>query len=134
MVSKGLSCCLVPVAIDKLTEKAQVSEDGTMVCLQHNTHSPQITADQNTHTLQPQTAGDQHKRSLQSADTNTSGIAGASDTESNSGRDNEVRALIGETHEPSSLESNPWGNDLVNYEHVSGQNIYRMQLLSDMIL
>uniref|UniRef100_A0A673X3R6 HID1 domain containing n=1 Tax=Salmo trutta TaxID=8032 RepID=A0A673X3R6_SALTR len=70
----------VTVAIDKLTEKAQVSEDGTMVCLQHNTHSPQMTADQNTHTLQPQTAGDQHKHSLQSADTNTSGIAGASDT------------------------------------------------------
>ncbi|XP_014067891.1 protein HID1 isoform X2 [Salmo salar] len=85
-----LKASLVAIpAIDKLTEKAQVSEDGTMVCLQHNTHSPQITADQNTHTLQPQTAGDQHKRSLQSADTNTSGIAGASDTESNSGRDNE---------------------------------------------
>uniref|UniRef100_A0A673X534 HID1 domain containing n=1 Tax=Salmo trutta TaxID=8032 RepID=A0A673X534_SALTR len=70
-----LKASLVPIpAIDKLTEKAQVSEDGTMVCLQHNTHSPQMTADQNTHTLQPQTAGDQHKHSLQSADTNTSGI------------------------------------------------------------
>uniref|UniRef100_A0A4W5QZE1 HID1 domain containing n=1 Tax=Hucho hucho TaxID=62062 RepID=A0A4W5QZE1_9TELE len=70
-----LKASLVAIpAIDKLTEKAQVSEDGTMVCLQHNTHSPQMTADQHTYTLQPQTAGDQHKHSPQSADTNTSGI------------------------------------------------------------
>uniref|UniRef100_A0A8C7GFG1 HID1 domain containing n=1 Tax=Oncorhynchus kisutch TaxID=8019 RepID=A0A8C7GFG1_ONCKI len=62
------------MSIDKLTKKAQVSEDGTMVCLQHNTHSPQMTADQHTHSLQPQTAGDQHKHSPQSSDTNTSGI------------------------------------------------------------
>uniref|UniRef100_A0A3P8Y2X1 HID1 domain containing b n=1 Tax=Esox lucius TaxID=8010 RepID=A0A3P8Y2X1_ESOLU len=40
-------------AIDKLTEKAQVSEDGTMVCLQQNTHSPQTTTDQHRHTPQP---------------------------------------------------------------------------------
>uniref|UniRef100_A0A8C7GEP3 HID1 domain containing n=1 Tax=Oncorhynchus kisutch TaxID=8019 RepID=A0A8C7GEP3_ONCKI len=54
-----LKASLVAIpAIDKLTKKAQVSEDGTMVCLQHNTHSPQMTADHNT--------------------------------ESNSGRDNEV--------------------------------------------
>ncbi|XP_020351179.1 protein HID1 isoform X1 [Oncorhynchus kisutch] len=85
-----LKASLVAIpAIDKLTKKAQVSEDGTMVCLQHNTHSPQMTADQHTHSLQPQTAGDQHKHSPQSSDTNTSGIVGASNTESNSGRDNE---------------------------------------------
>ncbi|XP_041745268.1 protein HID1 isoform X1 [Coregonus clupeaformis] len=85
-----LKASLVAIpAIDKLTEKAQVSEDGTMVCLQHNTHSPQMTADQHTHSPQPQTAGDQHKHSPQSADSNTSGKAGASDTESNSGRDTE---------------------------------------------
>uniref|UniRef100_A0A8K9X1I3 HID1 domain containing n=1 Tax=Oncorhynchus mykiss TaxID=8022 RepID=A0A8K9X1I3_ONCMY len=77
---KGLSCCLVPVAIDKLTEKAQVSEDGTMVCLQH------MTTDQNVHSPQ-------HTHSPQSLAADTSGIAGASDTESNSGRDNEVRSL-----------------------------------------
>uniref|UniRef100_A0A3P8Y2S7 HID1 domain containing b n=1 Tax=Esox lucius TaxID=8010 RepID=A0A3P8Y2S7_ESOLU len=59
-------------AIDKLTEKAQVSEDGTMVCLQQNTHSPQTTTDQHrhtpqpTHTPQPHTAGDQHTHSPQS--------------------------------------------------------------------
>uniref|UniRef100_A0A3P8ZXD6 HID1 domain containing b n=1 Tax=Esox lucius TaxID=8010 RepID=A0A3P8ZXD6_ESOLU len=82
-------------AIDKLTEKAQVSEDGTMVCLQQNTHSPQTTTDQHrhtpqpTHTPQPHTAGDQHTHSPQSA-ADTSAIAAPSDTESNSGRDNEV--------------------------------------------
>ncbi|XP_028976324.2 protein HID1 isoform X2 [Esox lucius] len=81
-------------AIDKLTEKAQVSEDGTMVCLQQNTHSPQTTTDQHrhtpqpTHTPQPHTAGDQHTHSPQSA-ADTSAIAAPSDTESNSGRDNE---------------------------------------------
>uniref|UniRef100_A0AAZ3NVX0 HID1 domain containing b n=1 Tax=Oncorhynchus tshawytscha TaxID=74940 RepID=A0AAZ3NVX0_ONCTS len=70
-----LKASLVAIpAIDKLTKKAQVSEDGTMVCLQHNTHSPQMTADQHTHSLQPQTADDQHKHSPQSSDTNTSGI------------------------------------------------------------
>uniref|UniRef100_A0A8C7MBE8 HID1 domain containing n=1 Tax=Oncorhynchus kisutch TaxID=8019 RepID=A0A8C7MBE8_ONCKI len=48
-----LKASLVAIpAIDKLTKKAQVSEDGTMVCLQHNTHSPQMTADQHTHSLQ----------------------------------------------------------------------------------
>uniref|UniRef100_A0A8C8BXL7 HID1 domain containing b n=1 Tax=Oncorhynchus tshawytscha TaxID=74940 RepID=A0A8C8BXL7_ONCTS len=52
-----LKASLVAIpAIDKLTKKAQVSEDGTMVCLQHNTHSPQMTADQHTHSLQPQTS------------------------------------------------------------------------------
>ncbi|KAG7460184.1 hypothetical protein MATL_G00218970 [Megalops atlanticus] len=50
--------------IDKLTEKSQVSEDGTMVSV------PQ--------TESPQTPPSEH-----------SGAAGASDTESNSGRDNE---------------------------------------------
>ncbi|XP_036408842.1 protein HID1 [Megalops cyprinoides] len=50
--------------IDKLTEKSQVSEDGTMVSV------PQ--------TESPQTPPSDH-----------SGTAGASDTESNSGRDNE---------------------------------------------
>lgn len=99
MVSKGLSCCLVPVAIDKLTEKAQVSEDGTMVCLQH------MTTDQNAHSPQ-------HTHSPQSSAADTSGIAGASDTESNSGRDNEVRALNVETYERSSLESKSCGNHL----------------------
>ncbi|KAL4612904.1 protein HID1 [Arapaima gigas] len=49
--------------IDKLTEKSQVSEDGTMVSVQQ-ADSPQAQSDQ-------------------------SGLAGASDTESNSGRDNE---------------------------------------------
>ncbi|MBN3314245.1 HID1 protein, partial [Atractosteus spatula] len=49
--------------IDKLTEKSQVSEDGTMVSVQQ-TDSPQTPSD-------------------------NGGIAGASDTESNSGRDNE---------------------------------------------
>ncbi|MBN3307618.1 HID1 protein, partial [Amia calva] len=49
--------------IDKLTEKSQVSEDGTMISLQ-KTDSPQTPSD-------------------------NSGIAGVSDTESNSGRDNE---------------------------------------------
>uniref|UniRef100_A0A6Q2YE73 HID1 domain containing b n=1 Tax=Esox lucius TaxID=8010 RepID=A0A6Q2YE73_ESOLU len=63
----------INVPIDKLTEKAQVSEDGTMVCLQQNTHSPQTTTDQHrhtpqpTHTPQPHTAGDQHTHSPQSA-------------------------------------------------------------------
>uniref|UniRef100_A0A8C7WJU2 HID1 domain containing b n=1 Tax=Oncorhynchus mykiss TaxID=8022 RepID=A0A8C7WJU2_ONCMY len=52
-----LKASLVAIpAIDKLTKKAQVSEDGTMVCLQRNTHSPQMTADQHTHSLQPQTS------------------------------------------------------------------------------
>ncbi|XP_006635244.2 protein HID1b [Lepisosteus oculatus] len=49
--------------IEKLTEKSQVSEDGTMVSVQQ-TDSPQTPSD-------------------------NGGIAGASDTESNSGRDNE---------------------------------------------
>ncbi|XP_029621394.1 protein HID1 isoform X1 [Salmo trutta] len=72
-----LKASLVAIpAIDKLTEKAQVSEDGTMVCLQH------MTTDQNAHSPQ-------HTHSPQSSAADTSGIAGASDTESNSGRDNE---------------------------------------------
>ncbi|XP_064808811.1 protein HID1-like [Oncorhynchus masou masou] len=72
-----LKASLVAIpAIDKLTEKAQVSEDGTMVCLQH------MTIDQNIHSPQ-------HTPSPQSLAADTSGIAGASDTESNSGRDNE---------------------------------------------
>ncbi|XP_036812220.1 protein HID1-like isoform X3 [Oncorhynchus mykiss] len=72
-----LKASLVAIpAIDKLTEKAQVSEDGTMVCLQH------MTTDQNVHSPQ-------HTHSPQSLAADTSGIAGASDTESNSGRDNE---------------------------------------------
>uniref|UniRef100_A0A4W5QQ58 HID1 domain containing n=1 Tax=Hucho hucho TaxID=62062 RepID=A0A4W5QQ58_9TELE len=59
-----LKASLVAIpAIDKLTEKAQVSEDGTMVCLQ------QMTTDQNspqhTHSLQPQTSGNQHTHSPQ---------------------------------------------------------------------
>eukprot|EP00063_Salmo_salar_P060938 XP_014035773.1 PREDICTED: protein HID1 isoform X2 [Salmo salar] len=71
-----LKASLVAIpAIDKLTEKAQVSEDGTMVCLQH------MTTDQNAHSPQ-------HTHSPQSSAADTSGIAGASDTESNSGRDN----------------------------------------------
>uniref|UniRef100_A0A8C9UZK4 HID1 domain containing n=1 Tax=Scleropages formosus TaxID=113540 RepID=A0A8C9UZK4_SCLFO len=52
--------------IDKLTEKSQVSEDGTMVSVQQ-VDSPQTQSEQ-------------------------SGVGGASDTESNSGRDNEVVA------------------------------------------
>uniref|UniRef100_A0A8C9WLC9 HID1 domain containing n=1 Tax=Scleropages formosus TaxID=113540 RepID=A0A8C9WLC9_SCLFO len=50
--------------IDKLTEKSQVSEDGTMVSVQQ-VDSPQTQSEQ-------------------------SGVGGASDTESNSGRDNET--------------------------------------------
>ncbi|XP_044035488.1 protein HID1b isoform X4 [Siniperca chuatsi] len=50
--------------IDKITEKSQVSEDGTMIAVPHS-DSPQTTAD-------------------------SSAIAGASDTESNSERDHEV--------------------------------------------
>uniref|UniRef100_A0A4W5QUA7 HID1 domain containing n=1 Tax=Hucho hucho TaxID=62062 RepID=A0A4W5QUA7_9TELE len=135
-----LKASLVAIpAIDKLTEKAQVSEDGTMVCLQQmttdqnspqhthslqpqtsgnqhthspqpqtsgnqhthslqpqtsgnqHTHSPQTqtSGNQHTHSPQPQTSGNQHTHSPQSSAADTSGIAGASDTESNSGRDNE---------------------------------------------
>ncbi|XP_066560529.1 protein HID1b isoform X1 [Amia ocellicauda] len=54
--------------IDKLTEKSQVSEDGTMISLQ-KTDSPQTPSD-------------------------NSGIAGVSDTESNSGRDNECFLVL----------------------------------------
>lgn len=52
--------------IDKLTEKSQVSEDGTMVTVPktETPHSPEHGV-----------------------------LSGASDTESNSGRDNEVRGL-----------------------------------------
>lgn len=59
----------VPSGIDKITEKSQVSEDGTMVAIPHS-DSPQ-TAD-------------------------SSAVAGASDTESNSERDSEVQK---ETHQ-----------------------------------
>ncbi|XP_071318328.1 protein HID1b [Trachinotus anak] len=52
--------------IDKITEKSQVSEDGTMVAVPHS-DSPQATADNGA-------------------------TGGASDTESNSGRDHEVRS------------------------------------------
>ncbi|XP_078140775.1 protein HID1 isoform X1 [Centroberyx gerrardi] len=55
--------------IDKLTEKSQVSEDGTMVSV-------------------PKTDGSHTLHSDQSA------IAGTSDTESNSGRDNEVSVCV----------------------------------------
>lgn len=55
---------LRPLGIDKITEKAQVSEDGTMVAVPHS-DSPQTAAD-------------------------SSAAAGASDTESNSERDHEV--------------------------------------------
>ncbi|KAG7242841.1 hypothetical protein INR49_018096 [Caranx melampygus] len=54
--------------IDKLTEKSQVSEDGTMVSVP-KTDSP--------HTVHP----------------DQSAVAGTSDTESNSGRDNEVEKI-----------------------------------------
>lgn len=58
-----------PAGIDKLTEKSQVSEDGTMVSLA-KTDSPQtVHSDQ-------------------------SAVAGTSDTESNSGRDNEVSVCV----------------------------------------
>lgn len=50
--------------IDKLTEKSQVSEDGTMVSIPKMEHSEQITA------------------------------SGTSDTESISGKDNEVSVFI----------------------------------------
>lgn len=56
---------LRPLGIDKITEKAQVSEDGTMVAVPHSDAR--------------QTAAD------------SSAAAGASDTESNSERDHEVR-------------------------------------------
>lgn len=59
-----------PAAIDKLTEKSQVSEDGTMVSLS-KTDSP--------HTVHP----------------DQSAVTGTSDTESNSGRDNEVSKCVG---------------------------------------
>uniref|UniRef100_A0A673AMZ1 Protein HID1-like n=1 Tax=Sphaeramia orbicularis TaxID=375764 RepID=A0A673AMZ1_9TELE len=55
--------------IDKLTEKSQVSEDGTMVSVP-KTDSP--------HTVPP----------------DQSAVAGTSDTESNSGRDNEVSVTV----------------------------------------
>uniref|UniRef100_A0A3B3UEU3 HID1 domain containing n=1 Tax=Poecilia latipinna TaxID=48699 RepID=A0A3B3UEU3_9TELE len=55
--------------IDKLTEKSQVSEDGTMVSI------PKLDSPQTVHSDQ-------------------SAAAGTSDTESNSGRDNEVGALL----------------------------------------
>uniref|UniRef100_A0A3B4YKD1 HID1 domain containing n=1 Tax=Seriola lalandi dorsalis TaxID=1841481 RepID=A0A3B4YKD1_SERLL len=55
--------------IDKLTEKSQVSEDGTMVSVP-KTDSP--------HTVHP----------------DQSAVAGTSDTESNSGRDNEVSVCV----------------------------------------
>ena len=57
---------LCPSGIDKITEKAQVSEDGTMVAVLHS-DSPQAAAD-------------------------CGAAAGGSDTESNSERDHEVTA------------------------------------------
>lgn len=61
----NLKIVLRPLGIDKITEKAQVSEDGTMVAVPHS-DSRQTAAD-------------------------SSAAAGASDTESNSERDHEVR-------------------------------------------
>ncbi|KAL0964839.1 hypothetical protein UPYG_G00329700 [Umbra pygmaea] len=82
-----LKASLVAIpAIDKLTERAQVSEDGTMVSLQQNSDTPQMTSDQ--HTPQPRRSGDQHTPLPQSA-ADTSAVVAPSDTESNSGRDNE---------------------------------------------
>ncbi|KAJ8013503.1 hypothetical protein DPEC_G00030460 [Dallia pectoralis] len=89
-----LKASLVAIpAIDKLTEKAQVSEDGTMVCLQPNTHSPQTTTDQpNTNSLQtttdqpnthsPQTTTDQHTQSPQHTHTPQPQAAGDQHTQS----------------------------------------------------
>ncbi|XP_030255155.1 protein HID1b isoform X1 [Sparus aurata] len=59
-----LTAAIISSGIDKITEKAQVSEDGTMVAVPHS-DSPQATAD-------------------------CSAAAGGSDTESNSERDHEV--------------------------------------------
>lgn len=58
--------CFFSSGLDKITEKAQVSEDGTMVAVPHS-DSPQATAD-------------------------CGAAAGGSDTESNSERDHEVTA------------------------------------------
>lgn len=55
---------LRPLGIDKITEKTQVGEDGTLIAVPHS-DSTQTTAD-------------------------NSAVAGASDTESNSERDHEV--------------------------------------------
>lgn len=64
------SCdCCFPVGIDKLTEKSQVSEDGTMVS---------IPKTDSSHAVQ----------------TEHCAASAASDTESNSGRENEVRVCI----------------------------------------
>ena len=64
MSSKPVQIMLCLLGIDKITEKSQVSQDGTMVTVPH-LDSPQTNAD-------------------------SSAIAGASDTESNSERDNQV--------------------------------------------
>lgn len=55
--------------IDKLTEKSQVSEDGTMVSVPKTDSPPTVHPDQ-------------------------SAVAGTSDTESNSGKDNEVSVCV----------------------------------------
>uniref|UniRef100_A0A7N6BKY8 HID1 domain containing b n=1 Tax=Anabas testudineus TaxID=64144 RepID=A0A7N6BKY8_ANATE len=55
--------------IDKLTEKSQVSEDGTMVSIPKTESPPTVQSDQ-------------------------SAVAGTSDTESNSGKDNEVNLRL----------------------------------------
>ncbi|XP_062330142.1 protein HID1-like isoform X1 [Osmerus eperlanus] len=61
--------------IDKLTEKTQVSEDGTLVALQHSRSPPNAAAD--------------HSRFPTNAAADHSGIAAPSDTESNSEREND---------------------------------------------
>uniref|UniRef100_A0A8C7JUQ6 HID1 domain containing n=1 Tax=Oncorhynchus kisutch TaxID=8019 RepID=A0A8C7JUQ6_ONCKI len=69
-------------AIDKLTEKSQVSEDGTMISVlkMEHSHAPHHTP-QADHTTQ----ADHTPQAVHGA------IVGASDTESVSGRDNEVK-------------------------------------------
>lgn len=59
----------VSSGIDKLTEKSQVSEDGTMVSIPKTDSPPAAHSDQ-------------------------SAVAGTSDTESNSGKDNEVSVCM----------------------------------------
>lgn len=67
--ASALSSDWFPAGIDKLTEKSQVSEDGTMVSV------PKTDVPHTVHTDQ-------------------SAVAGTSDTESNSGRDNEVSVCV----------------------------------------
>lgn len=62
-------CAWIFAGIDKLTEKSQVSEDGTMVSIPKTESPPTVQSDQ-------------------------SAVAGTSDTESNSGKDNEVSVCV----------------------------------------